>query len=129
MTREVMKLPFIIKMASGSNERGKGKGCSTMGWESRNGRSYYYRKERDGARVRSIYVGCGETAGLIAQFEEMLREEREENRLLARLERERVQAQDAELDTLGEMIRELAAATLIAHGYHQHKREWRRRRT
>jgi hypothetical protein len=27
------------------------------------------------------------------------------------------------------LIGELATATLIAHGYHQHKRQWRRRRT
>jgi hypothetical protein len=100
-----------------------------MGWEDRNGRSYYYRKERDGSRVKSVYVGRGETAGLIAQFEALQSDEREENLALARLERERVEEQDAELDALGEIIRELAAATLIAHGYHQHKREWRRRRT
>jgi hypothetical protein len=100
-----------------------------MGWEDRNGRSYYYRKERDGGQVRSIYTGRGEMANLIAQFEAMQNDEREEKRLLARMERERVQEQDAELDALGEIIQELAAATLIAHGYHQHKREWRRRRT
>jgi hypothetical protein len=99
-----------------------------MGWEDRNGRRYYYRKERDGERVRSVYSGRGETANLIAQFEAMQSDKREEQRLLARMERERVQEQDAELDALGELIRELAAATLIAHGYHQHKREWRRRR-
>ncbi len=100
-----------------------------MGWEDRNGRSYYYRKERDGSRVKSIYVGRGETAGLIAQLEALQSDEREEKRTLARLERERVEEQDAELDALGEIIRDLAAASLIAHGYHQHKREWRRRRT
>ncbi len=100
-----------------------------MGWEDRNGRSYYYRKERDGSRVKSVYVGRGETAGLIAQFEALQSDEREEKLALARLERERVEEQDTELDALGEIIRELAAATLIAHGYHQHKREWRRRRT
>ena len=61
-----------------------------MGWEDRNGRSYYYRKERDGTRVKSVYVGRGETAGLIAQFEGMQSDEREEKRILARLERERV---------------------------------------
>jgi hypothetical protein len=100
-----------------------------MGWEDRNGISYYYRKERVGGRVRSVYAGRGETANLIAQFEAMQSDEREEKRLLALMERERVQEQDAELDALGDLIGELAAATLIAHGYHQHKREWRRRRT
>jgi len=100
-----------------------------MGWEDRNGRSYYYRKERAGGRVRSVYVGGGETARLIAQLDAMQGDEREGENTLARIERERVLEQDAELDALGEVISELATATLIAHGYHQHKREWRRRRT
>ncbi len=42
-----------------------------MGWETRGGTSYYYRKERDGASVRSVYGGGGETAALIAQLEEI----------------------------------------------------------
>jgi hypothetical protein len=100
-----------------------------MAWETRNGRSYYYRKEREGGRVKSVYVGCGEGAELLAQIDALENNEREEAPTLARMERERLQAQNAELDALGEIIRELAAATLVAHGYHQHKREWRRRRT
>lgn len=100
-----------------------------MGWENRNGKSYYYRKERDGGKVRSVYVGSGKTASLIAQLEAIQSDGREGKRILARMERERVQEEDAELDALGDIIHELAAATLIAHGYHQHKREWRRRRT
>ena len=31
-----------------------------MGWETRNGKRVYYRKVREGARVRSIYCGSGE---------------------------------------------------------------------
>ena len=33
-----------------------------MGLEDRNGRLYYYRKERVGDRVRSVYMGSGELA-------------------------------------------------------------------
>jgi hypothetical protein len=40
-----------------------------MGWEERNGKSYYNRKERDGYGVRSVYVGWGDTAQLIAQLD------------------------------------------------------------
>jgi hypothetical protein len=30
-----------------------------MGWETRGGKRYYYRKERRAGRVRSIYCGSG----------------------------------------------------------------------
>ncbi|MDQ3258304.1 MAG: hypothetical protein M3R15_31215 [Acidobacteriota bacterium] len=55
-----------------------------MGWETRGGTSYYYRKERDGASVRSVYVGSGETASLITQLEEMRSEEVAHQRELKR---------------------------------------------
>jgi hypothetical protein len=100
-----------------------------MGWETRGGREYYYRKERDGGRVRSVYLGSNEPARLFAQLDAMDANEREGKRIIARLEREGVLEQDAELDAIGEIVSELAAATLIAYGYHQHKREWRRKRT
>ncbi len=100
-----------------------------MGWEKRGGREYYYRKERDGSRVRSQYVGGGETARLIAQLDAMKGDELEGERVLARMERERWQEQDAELDALSKIVDEVTAATLIAQGFHRHKRQWRRKRT
>ena len=42
--------------------------------------------------------------------------------------RERDEALDASLDELAALADTLAAATLVAAGYHQHKRQWRRRR-
>ncbi len=99
-----------------------------MAFERRGNHTYYYRKEREGGRVRSVYVGGGETARLIAQLDDLERDEREEKRILARMEREREQERDAELDVLGTLVNEFAAATLITEGYHQHKRQWRRRR-
>jgi hypothetical protein len=100
-----------------------------MGWENRNGKSYYYRKEREGASVRSIYVGSGETSRLIAQLDELQTDEREGKRTLARIEREQRQEQDAELAALSKIVDEVTAATLIAQGFHRHKRQWRRKRT
>jgi hypothetical protein len=38
-----------------------------MGWETRRGRRYYYRKERINRRVRSVYLGAGGRAFLAAQ--------------------------------------------------------------
>ena len=40
-----------------------------MGWERRGNQEYYYRKERDGSRVKSTYLGRGEMAHMISKFE------------------------------------------------------------
>ena len=40
-----------------------------MGWEQRGNNLYYYRKVRVGSRVKSTYVGRGEIAHLISQFQ------------------------------------------------------------
>jgi hypothetical protein len=99
-----------------------------MGWEKRGGRQYYYRKERDGGRVRSVYVGSGETARLIAQLDAMQSDEQEGKRILARMERERWQEQDADLDALTVLCRLFTKGALVAAGFHTHKRQWRRRK-
>ncbi len=44
-----------------------------MGWETRNGKQYYYRKVRVGGRVRSVYCGTGERARLAAMEDERRR--------------------------------------------------------
>jgi hypothetical protein len=99
-----------------------------MGWEYRNGKSYYYRKERDGERVRSVYVGSNDTAQLIAQLDELQTEERDGKRIIARIERERWQAQDRELDRVCALIKTFTTGALVAAGFHTHKRQWRRRK-
>ena len=40
-----------------------------MGWEKRGNNQYYYKKEREGSRVKSVYVGRGEMAHMISTFE------------------------------------------------------------
>jgi hypothetical protein len=57
-----------------------------MAWEERNGRSYY-RKERNGGRVRSVYVGAGVMGRGLALLDGLDRAEAEERR--AELMRER----------------------------------------
>lgn len=101
-----------------------------MTWESRKGRgAYYTRSRREGGRVVREYVGTGETARLIAEFDRMERDEREAEAAIQREQRK----QDAELDGLVSdfcgLVDGLARGLLLTEGYHQHHYgEWRRRR-
>ena len=44
----------------GAASRGTGVEGYVMGWETRRGKRVYYRKVREGRRVRSFYCGSGE---------------------------------------------------------------------
>ena len=103
-----------------------------MGWETRRGRSYYYRKERgaDG-RVRSVYVGpAGE---LLAQlYAEQAEDDRRVAAARARILGRTLTPIDAALSALDAALsglHTLATAYALATGHHQHKGQWRRRRS
>ncbi len=98
-----------------------------MGWESRGRRIYYYSKRREGRRVVSSYVPAGQ-AGLIVRLVDLRNAEAVQAQEAARLARERTEAADADLAALGKLAEAAAGAALIANGFHQHKRQWRRRR-
>ncbi len=99
-----------------------------MGWEERRGRSYYYRKERTGARVRSVYVGSGLTAHFAAKLDATERTEAKQKRRAEQRARQSELAKDEELNALGDLVRQVTAAHLLAEGFHRHKRQWRRKR-
>ena len=100
-----------------------------MGWKQINGRSYYYRSVREGGRVRSEYVGAGETASLIAQLDAIDRDERAVERQEWMAERDQADAEDREFAEWFDEIEAVADAAMFAAGYHKHHRgEWRRRR-
>lgn len=94
----------------------------------RNGNVYYYRKRREGDRVVSEYVG----GGLLLHLSEYEDKRERLQREAAKLQQRRVRASmaeiDRQLDEFGEMVDLLVKAELLAMGYHQHKRQWRRRR-
>lgn len=99
-----------------------------MGWEQRGTKSYYYRKVREGSRVKSIYVGRGEVADMIAKFEsssadleKLLRAERE----METFESDRI---EAALDRSVELTQLFTQAVLLTAGFHTHHRQWRRKR-
>ena len=40
-----------------------------MGWEQRGTNSYYYKKERTGSSVKSVYVGRGDVAQMVSKLQ------------------------------------------------------------
>lgn len=99
-----------------------------MAWENRNGNLYYYQKEREGNRVFSRYIGKGSLAYDFSILEEYGRKEKRHKRNLKRLEREEIEAVENQVNEICEMVKTLVDASLLANGWHQHKRQWRRKR-
>ena len=99
-----------------------------MGWEQRGSQQYYYKKEREGSRVKSVYVGRGEIAHTVAEIQSS-------SSLLERVARnikpaEVVKREKAEaaLQQAMEMIDLITEAVLLTSGFHTHHRQWRRKR-
>ncbi len=107
---------------------GQEKVCSTKGWEQRGNNKYYYRKQRDGSTVKSVYVGRGEIAHLVSQIQAS-------SPLLEKLARtikapeivKQEKAEDA-LEQVANCVRMITQATLLIAGFHTHHRQWRRKR-
>jgi len=95
-----------------------------MSWESRNKQKYYYRVKRNGKHLVKTYFGSGATAKRAALEDTERREAREKKRT----EYKQFLALDAQLRDLTMATTTLVNASLIGSGFHQHKREWRRRR-
>lgn len=98
-----------------------------MGWEQRGTNSYYYRKEREGSKVKSVYVGRSEIAHMISQFQAS-------SAIVDRLSRaktiESLESEKAEavLSQAVGLIQLYTQAALLTAGFHTHHREWRRKR-
>ena len=99
-----------------------------MGWETRGNGRYYYRKVRDGGRVRSEYLGAGVVAEMLADIDDDARHDakRQRRAWLAAVEAER--RTGATLAQVDRIVSTMTAAALIAAGYHTHRRQWRRQR-
>jgi hypothetical protein len=97
-----------------------------MTLENRNGNYYYYKKERDGNRIVSKYYGRGELANLVAQMDEIDREEKEIKTLENLRFKQETQAIDREIDLYESEVADLIAKTLLSLGFYKTKsREWR----
>jgi hypothetical protein len=99
-----------------------------MGWEQRGSNSYYYKKERDGCRVRSTYVGRGEVAHVVANFESSSAEIEKLLRAQKSIEAGELKRIEDTLDRAVELVQLFTQATLLTAGFHTHKRQWRRKR-
>lgn len=103
-----------------------------MGWETRrNGKRYYYEKKRENGKVVSRYIGAGRLAPLVAEINQIRKERRQQERWeaqRARNEFAELAATPEDLTLLLEQAQSAAAAALVAAGYHQHKRQWRKKR-
>ena len=99
-----------------------------MGWEQRHGRSYYYRKVREGGRVRSEYVGSGIVAQICAGDDEDKRRDRAAKRAADLATRQGEAEIDRQLADVGSALAVMTDATLYAAGFHKHKGQWRKKR-
>ena len=99
-----------------------------MGWETRGNGRYYYRKVRDGGRVRSEYLGAGVVAELLAEVDDLDRQRRQLEDEARRAEVDAERRTAAALAEVDRMVQTMTAAVLIAEGYHTHRRQWRRQR-
>ncbi len=100
-----------------------------MALERRGNGYYYYKKEREGNRVVSRYVGSRETAELFSLLNELDANKRERKRYEKQREREKVEMFEAELCEIEETFENLITAYLLVNGYHQTaSREWRKKK-
>ena len=99
-----------------------------MAWEQRRGQSYFYRKVREGGRVRSKYVGGGIVAQICAGDDNDKRRERDTQRTAYRAARHAEAQIDRQLADVESAIVAMTHATLFAAGYHKHNGQWRKKR-
>lgn len=100
-----------------------------MAWETRRGRQYLYRSERNGAHVRKLYVGRGAKAEQAARELADAKAQREHDRAEATNLEARLAAADQITAEGQQGAAQLVEATLLVVGYHNHRGEWRHGRT
>ena len=99
-----------------------------MGWEQRGTNSYYYKKERDGSKVKSVYVGRGEVAHMVSKLQSSSAELEKLMQAKKSIEANELERVEATLDRAIELTQLFTEATLLTAGFHTHRRQWRRKR-
>jgi hypothetical protein len=101
-----------------------------MAWEKRRSARYYYHSRRtpDGAVVKD-YLGRGPRADQAAHADAALRAQRDADRRAVLAEQAALAPLDATMTEVGVAAEVLAAAHLLANGFHRNNYgPWRRRR-
>lgn len=104
------------------------KGSIQMAWLTRGANRYYYRRKKVAGKVVSEYIGGGYQAELIAQLEAIERHQAERERQDRRRQAAKEQATDEQIAAFMQVVEEYHKALLLVAGYHQHKRQWRKKR-
>src|SRR5450631_3468465 len=90
---------------------------------------HYYRSVRVGAKVKRVYVGCGEKARLADAADKQRRLRQRIDRSKLQADRQQWQAACAPLNELIAVTNLLVKAVLLVEGFHQHQQgAWRQRR-
>ncbi|MCA1607125.1 MAG: hypothetical protein LC775_17020 [Acidobacteria bacterium] len=112
----------------GEEKRGNSERVAQMGWEQRGNNRYYYRKEGEGPRVKSVYVGRGEIAQIVAQIQSSSAVLEKLFPLTRASRKDGMEKADAALKQASDLIDLITRSALIAAGFHTHKRQWRKKR-
>jgi len=101
-----------------------------MAWETRNGRGRYYtRSRRQNGRVVRVYLGSGDVAKLAALIDEQERARRKAETIARQADLAEMQAVEAAVADIFQLVDLATRLALVANGYHQHNRgEWRYQR-
>jgi hypothetical protein len=99
-----------------------------MAWEPRGNDTYYYRKQRRGKRVESVYIGNDGTAHVIAELDRVDREKLRISRQIWRDEINEFKELEPDFELLMKVIHGLTDTALLSSGYHPHKGQWRKKR-
>lgn len=108
------------------------KSRETMALERRGNGLYFYKKERRGSRVVSIYSGGGSLAQC---FHILDQADREEARLEKESKKKSFEAEKQRHDEIDQVIESFCNeaeafedALFLVNGYHVHQRQWRKTR-
>jgi len=105
------------------------KGNTKMALETRNGKGAYYTQSRKvNGRVVRTYCGSGGSALVMALYDATTRERNAQHALEWRWARYEIEAADGFLKSYFQEVKAAQDTTLEALGYHQHSRQWRKKR-
>ena len=100
-----------------------------MAYEVRNGKACFYLTLRDGGRFKRQYFGAGPAGAIAAQQVAERKARREQQRQQTRQRIATLQASVQCVVAVEQQLDRYLFATLVAGGFHKHKRsKWRRRR-